>query len=234
MSLGIADAKTMTVPQDNGSEYEVNAETFVFVPTGKKSENRMMMKMKLAAISGITAAMFAVTSVQAIPINGTVSMGGEVNLNNSSLSSATSVTSWPLVYVVADSGSFGSIGAFTSVAMSSTPWIFSPAPGVGLNDLWSVGGFTFDFSSDSVSTSGAFVDITGIGTISGNGYDATTFDWNLALEEPTTTGPTEFTFSAGAGAAAGGSTVPDGGLTVAFLGLALAGIEGLRRKLGKA
>ncbi|HEY1787221.1 MAG TPA: VPDSG-CTERM sorting domain-containing protein [Verrucomicrobiae bacterium] len=215
--------------QDNGSECEINARHSYSFQMAKISENRMTMK--LAAI--LAGAMFAVTSVQANPINGTIAMGGEVNLNSASLSTASSVSSWPLVYVVADSGAFNSISAFTLVNMSSSPWIFNPAPGVALNDLWNVGGFTFDFASDSVSQSGAFLDISGVGTISGNGYDATSFDWNLALEEPAT-GPSEFTFSAAAGASSGGSPVPDGGLTVAFLGLALAGVEGLRRKLSKA
>jgi hypothetical protein len=192
------------------------------------------MMMKLAAISGIVATMFAVTSVQANPVTGTIAMGGEANINSSSLSGATAVSSWPSVYVVADGGAFGSIAQFTMVNMSSSQWVFSPSPGVALNDLWNVGGFTFDFTSDTVTQSGAFLDITGLGTISGNGYDPTSFDWNLALEQPTTTGPMEFTFSAAAVASGGGSSVPDGGLTVAFLGLALAGVEGLRRKLSKA
>lgn len=194
------------------------------------------MRMKLAGISSLVAVMFAVASVQAIPITGTIEMGGEANLDSTSLSSATSVSSWPLVYVVADSGAFSSVGAFTLVNMSPSPWIFSPAPGVALNNLWNVGGFEFDFSSDSITQSGAFLDVTGTGTISGNGYDPTSFTWNLALEQPSTTGPMQFTFSAGAQASAGGGSgsVPDGGLTVAFLGVAMAGVEGLRRKLGKA
>jgi hypothetical protein len=191
------------------------------------------MMMKLATIFGV-ATVFAATSVQALPISGTISMGGELNLNTSDLSTATSVSSWPLVYVVADSGSFGSVSTFSMVNMASTPWVFSPQPGIALNNLWNVGGFQFDFASDTVSQSGTFIDITGTGTMSGNGYDPTSFNWNLSLEQPTTTGPSEFTFSAAAGASAGGNSVPDGGLTVAFLGLALAGVEGLRRKLSKA
>lgn len=198
------------------------------------------MTLKLAGIIGVVAAMVVVTSVQAVPINGTIAMGGELNLNTSSPSTATAVTGFPLAYVVADSGSFGSINAFTIVNMSPTPsnpWIFAPQPGAAFGNLWNVGGFQFDFASDTVTQSGAFLDITGTGTmtctISGSNYDPTSFDWNLALEQPTTTGPMEFTFSAAAGASAGG-TVPDGGLTVAFLGLALAGVEGLRRRLQKA
>lgn len=192
------------------------------------------MKTKLSVISGVAAVMLATATVPAIPITGTISMGGEANLNSSDLGTATAVSSWPLVYVVADSGSFGSIGALTMVNMSSSPWTFSPAPGQPLSDLWNVGGFTFDFQSDSVSQSANFLNISGIGTISGNGYDSTSFEWNLAAESPVTGGPMEFTFSATAGPTGGGSPVPDGGFTVAFLGLALAGIEGLRRNLTKA
>src|SRR5215469_15814188 len=195
------------------------------------------MTIKLAATSGIVAAMLAVASVQAVPISGSIEMGGELNLDNATLSSATQVTSWPLVYVVADSGSFGSISPLSLVTMSSSPWVFSPAPGVALNNLWSVGGFTFNFSSDTVSVSGNFLDISGTGTITDTSADSAAFNWNLSLEQPTTGGPMEFTFSAGAQAASGGGPggdVPDGGLTLVLLGIAFAGIEIFRRKLGKA
>jgi VPDSG-CTERM motif len=194
------------------------------------------MTMKLAATSGIVAAMLAVASVQANPISGSISMGGELNLDSSSFSSATQVTSWPLVYVVADSGSFSSVAPLSLVSMSSSPWIFSPAPGVALNNLWSVGGFTFSFASDTVTASGPFLDISGTGTISDTSNDSSSFVWNLSLEQPTTGGPTEFTFSAGTQAGGGGGTgeVPDGGLTLAMLGIAFAGIEIFRRRLGKA
>ena len=189
------------------------------------------MKTKLAVIFGGVVAMF-VASVQATPITGSIALGGMANLN----SQDTAVTSWPFVYVVADSGSFSSISSYTMVNMTSSLWTFSPAPGASLSDAWNVGGFTFNFLTDSSTHSGNFIDITGTGTISAAGYAATTFDWTLAAENPTVGGSAEFTFSATAGAPAGGSgqSVPDGGLTVAFLGLALAGVEGLRRTLIKA
>ena len=195
------------------------------------------MRMKLAPIFGMVTAILAVASVHANPISGTISMGGELNLDSASFSSATEVTSWPLVYVVADSGSFTSVTPLSLVTMSSSPWVFSPAPGVALNDLWTVGGFTFDFASDTVTVSGNFLDISGTGTITDSADDSGAFDWNLSLEQPTTGGPTEFTFSAAAGAAPGGGTggeVPDGGFTLVLLGIAFAGIEVFRRKLGKA
>ena len=193
-----------------------------------RSEN--FMKTKLAVIFGAVAAMLTAASVQALPITGSIALGGMANLN----SQETTVTSWPFVYVVADSGSFGSINPYSMVNMTSSAWQFSPAPGKALSDAWNVGGFTFNFLSDSVSQSGNFLDLTGTGTISASGYATTTFDWTLAAE--TSGSSAQFTFSATAGAPAGttGGQVPDGGLTVAFLGLALAGVEGLRRTLIKA
>ena len=192
------------------------------------------MNTKLAVISGVAAAMLAAASVQAIPITGSIALGGSANLN----SQDTSVSSWPFVYVVADSGSFGSVNPYTMVSMTSSSWTFSPTPGQSLADAWNVGGFTFNFLTDSATQSGKFLDITGTGTISAAGYTTTTFTWTLAAETPASGGSSEFTFAATAGAPAGGTSsgqpVPDGGLTVAFLGLALAGVEGLRRTLVKA
>jgi len=188
------------------------------------------MKNKLAVIIGGIAAMLAAASVQATPITGSIALGGIATLN----SQETAVTGWPFVYVLADSGSFNSVNSYTLVNMTSSLWTFSPSPGTALSDAWNVDGFTFNFLTDSSTQSGNFLDITGTGTISASGYATTTFDWTLASE--TVDGLAEFTFTATAGAPAGGNgqPVPDGGLTVAFLGLALAGIEGLRRTLIKA
>jgi hypothetical protein len=195
------------------------------------------MRKIWATLFGTVAAVAVTTTVSAIPITGTLSMGGEANFDNSDLSQATSVTSWPLVYVVAASGagtSFSIVPSISLVNMSTASWVFAPQPGDILSDLWNVDGFQFDFQSDTVSFSNNFLKIVGFGTISGNGYDPTAFEWTLSAENPTTGGPTQITFSATAEPNSNGSPVPDGGLTVAFLGLALAGLEGLRRKLSKA
>jgi hypothetical protein len=195
---------------------------------------RNFMTKNWATLCGTIAAIAMTTAVQAIPITGTISMGGEANFDNGDLNSATSVTSWPLVYVVADSSAFSTVADFTLVNMSSSPWVFSPAPGAALSDLWNVGGFQFDFQSDTINESQNFLTIIGFGTISGNGYDSTPFEWELSAENPTTGGPAQITFSATAEPSSNGSPVPDGGMTMAFLGLALAGMEGMRRKLRKA
>lgn len=192
------------------------------------------MSKNWSLLCGIVAAVAVTTAVQAIPISGTISMGGEANLDNSDLSMATTVESWSVAYVVADSGSFSSVPDFTLVNMTA-PWNFE------LNSppfQWTAGNFTFAMSSDSVTQSTDFLTVIGFGTITDptDGYDATSFQWEISAEEPTTGGPIQFTFSATATPTSNGSgnDVPDGGLTVALLGLALAGIEGMRRKLSKA
>ena len=188
------------------------------------------MKMKVAGISGIVAAMLAVVSVQAIPITGSIFMGGEATLNNNE----TAVTGWPFVYVIAGSGAFNSIPAFTVVNMSASQWVFSPQPGQPLNNLWTVGSFSFNFEGDTVSQNGNFLNIDGYGTITSTNpnYSTTDFTWNLTAED--LCGTVDFLFGASTGSNGGGSgdnSVPDGGLTLVLLGLGLGGIEILRRNL---
>lgn len=194
------------------------------------------------AIAGVIAAMSMTPAVQAEYINGTISMQGLANLadangNPASISSATEVQFVPgFVQVGADGGDFGNVPLYSTVTMS-TPWIFNPS--TPLASLWSVTDtsgytFTFDVASDSFTQSSDSLNIIGVGTISSSNpdYDPTTFDWSIYFEDPPSGGPVEFNFSAYT-TQTEAQTVPDGGLTVAFLGLAFAGVECLRRKLGK-
>lgn len=177
-------------------------------------------------VVGFIAAIAMTVTVQAMPITGDISMNGLADLNSPDVSTATEVMSWPDVFVGADSGAFSSVALYASVTMTA-PWVFIPS--TPTSSLWSVGGFTFDLTSDSVTQQGDFLDVTGYGTISSTNslYSTTAFTWNFSTENPPPGGPVEFVFSAYT------QQVPDGGLTVAFLGLAFAGLEGLRRKLNK-
>src|SRR5580698_2006999 len=157
------------------------------------------MKKNWATLCGIVAAVAVTTVVQAVPISGTIAMGGEATLDNNDLSLATTIESWPSAYVVAGSGSFMNVPQLSSVAMTA-PWNFeinSPA------FVWSVKDstgdtFTFTMGSDSVSQSTDFLTIIGFGTIadSADSYDPTAFQWELSDEDPTTGGASQFTFSA--------------------------------------
>jgi hypothetical protein len=126
----------------------------------------------------------------------------------------------------------GNTGDFSGIAMNTpatfgAPWIFSPStPTPG---LWSVGPFTFDLlSSNIVTQNPGELTVTGSGIVSANGFDPTAMDWSFTTQS--SSGRTRLVFSF----SANGMAVPDGGSAVALLGIALTGIEGLRRKLRPA
>ncbi len=73
-----------------------------------------------------------------------------------------------------------------------------------------------------------FVTAGGTGMISGNGFTATLGTWSFSTQDPGTGNPPTFSFSAGTNA------LPEGGTTLALLGIAVIGVELLRRKFAVA
>jgi len=167
---------------------------------------------------------------QATAITGDIQFAGEVAFDTHSLATATKVVTWFDVFhnagfssVTSGTGDFAGIAPGTSAAMAQ-PWIFNPS--TPTPSLWSVGGFTFDLLSSTVVTQNAStLVITGTGIVSGNGFDPTAMDWAFTTQSSGGKTRTTFSFSAN------GVAVPDGGSAVALLGLALTGIEVLRRRL---
>ena len=178
------------------------------------------------AIAFISCALFS-QQAQAVPITGDIVTGGQITFNGP-LVTATQVTHWFSAGTHNDGFSTvfavtGDLATFISVldeAQMAQPWDFgSGGPQAG---LWSVGGFTFDLASSTIVTQiPGFLNIEGVGTITGNGFDPTQAQFTLTV----TTLGSQLVFGAIT------NTVPDGGSAVALLGLALIGIEGLRRKL---
>jgi hypothetical protein len=122
------------------------------------------------------------------------------------------------------SGHFAWFVGVGDTATFSAPWSFTS----GLAMLWTVDGFTFDLIASSiVFQGGGFLSVSGTGTITGHGFTPTTGSWFFSAQDDPADGV--FSFSGGTQ-----GSVPDGGATVALLGLALAGIEGIRRKLKRA
>ena len=168
---------------------------------------------------------------QATAIQGNINFAGSVQFNTNSLATATQVTTWFDVFGNAGftsvapggTGDFAGIAPGTQATMAQ-PWIFNPStPTPG---LWSVGGFTFDLLTSTIVTQNAqFLSISGTGIVSGNGFDPTSMDWSFTTQSAGGKTRTTFSFSAN------GVAVPDGGMTVALLGIAFVGLEGLRRKL---
>jgi hypothetical protein len=155
-------------------------------------------------------------------INGTIQFGGSAHFDTNSLLTATTVMSWINTHV-----EDGATGDFSGIPMNTpatfgAPWVLStPRPG-----LWSVGGFTFDLLSATVVTQTAkTLFIEGTGIVTANGFDPTGMEWSFTTQSAGGITRSSFSFSAN------NVAVPDGGSAVALLGLALTGIEVLRRKL---
>jgi hypothetical protein len=117
-------------------------------------------------------------------------------------------------------------------ATFTAPWTFNSG---ALAGLWSVGGFTFDLTQSAIAFQGVigpseFLNVTGTGMLTGNGFTSTPGTWSFTSQFPgnsSTTGVVEFSFSAT------NVAVPDGGTTMALFGVSLLGLGAVRRKLCK-
>jgi hypothetical protein len=185
------------------------------------------MKKVILAILAVGALLSL--QAHATMITGSITFGGNVAFDTLSLATATQVSTWyggpgtanpGFSTVELDSGNFSGITPGTLATMAK-PWIFNPS--TATPNLWSVGGFTFNLATSMiVSQSSTFLNVTGNGTISGNGFTPTFGTWSF-----TSTGSgtqPQFGFVAS-------SSTPDGGSAVALLGIALTGIEGVRRMI---
>jgi hypothetical protein len=203
-----------------------------FLRQEQPNKTMKLSKVILAvlATSALSCALFS-QQAQAVPIQGNINFAGAVRFDTNSLATATRVVTWydsnnNAGFSSVQAGAtadFGAIAAGTQATMAQ-PWIFNPS--TPTPSLWSAGGFTFDLLSSTVVTQNAnFLIITGTGIVSGNGFDPTSMEWSFTAQSAGGKTRTIFSFSAN------GVGVPDGGSAVALLGLALTGIEVLRRKL---
>lgn len=186
----------------------------------------------------ISCALFS-QQAQAVPITGNITFAGTVTLDTASAGTATAVVAggWHgtgglgMPEVMSRDGSFTAFVALGApTTFTALQWNFN-SPGGQAGAFWSVGGFTFNLTASSIFSQGGFpatVTVIGTGIISGNGFTPTVGTWSFSSQDPAAGQPPVFSFSAATGA------VPDSGSTVAFLGLALAGVEALRRKMRTA
>ena len=183
-----------------------------------------------------------VTSLHAIPITGTISIGtaggGADWTGNGNVNTITTIISFGDAEVTSRTGSFATGGVANGAVVTMGQPLDFVAPFISIvNPLWSVnapgGVFSFTLAPPigitRISGGGLIPDtlrLDGMGTISGpaiDGFDVTTGGWTWSGQ---LNGTSTFTFS---------STtlpgVPDGGTTVALLGAALSGLALLRRRL---
>ena len=170
---------------------------------------------------------------QAAPIQGDMDLGGVVTYDTTSLATATRVNIWNSSIVLQRSGDFATFVAVGATPTMAAPWSFNsgtpaiPAPGPPTPMLWQVGGFTFDLSSSMVaSQSTTFLDVSGVGTITGNSFDSTPGTWSFNSTQADGSSNPTFSFQANSAAVPEASPLALFGMGV----LGLIGQQALRRK----
>ena len=188
-------------------------------------KNRSSKTISVFFALGLISCAFGVQQAQAA---GVITFAGGAELGDldgnpvNSVNDATQVIGWldeggnrPTVQSV--SGVFAQFAQVGDFVDFTPTWSFDSG---SITAFWQVDGFTFDLIASQITyQDNGFVSVWGTGTITGNGYTAPG-TWRFSTQDDPSNGV--FSFSA--------STVPDGGATVALLGLALAGIEVIRRK----
>ena len=177
-----------------------------------------LLKLALAVL----AAALVTSGAQAAMVDGAITFAGGAKFDTNSLATATRVTLFKNVKVMSEDGDFTGIVSDDDAVTMAVPYIFTPSTATPA--LWSVDGFTFDLDGSVVVLQNAdFLLISGTGTITGNGFDPTPGTWSFTAQSPTADGVFSFSSS-------DGFRAPDGGSTVALLGLGLTGIWMIRRK----
>jgi VPDSG-CTERM motif len=191
----------------------------------KDNRDMKLMKPLLATLSALVVASGLALSAQAGQINGDIDFAGEVTFDTTSLSTATMVTAWHMAIVSGTSGDFGSVADGTHVTFV-TPYVFNPPTAYA--SLWTVGGFTFELVNSSIDLqTNKFLNISGSGFVSGNGFDRTPGTWSFQSNQSNGGTSQQFSFAANSTAIPG---VPDSGSTVALLGVAFMTVSMLRAK----
>lgn len=152
------------------------------------------------------------------PITGSIDFGGVVTFDTTSLATATRVNLWNSSFVLQDSGDFATFVSPGANATMASPWIFNPS--TATPSLWSVGGFKFDLSSSIVvQQTPTFLNVTGTGTISGNGFLPTPGTWSFTSSNSNGSNNATFGFQAQSAP----NPVPEPG-TIGLFALGAAGV----------
>src|SRR5882724_5040332 len=179
--------------------------------------------LTLLIIGLVSCGLFS-QQAQAVPINGGISLAGVYASNTGNLNTATAFTSFS-AFTTSVSGNYTGIPFATSVTMN--PFSFNPFSSA-VTPLWtfmSAGStYSFDLTLLSLTQQGNnTLTLNGTGTLHITNFDPTPGTWVFTANQLSDT----FSFSSSNGAVG----APDSGSAVALLGIALAGIEGVRRAL---
>jgi|GraSoiStandDraft_24_1057298.scaffolds.fasta_scaffold173458_1 hypothetical protein len=178
--------------------------------------NRPTKSLNLLAC-GVLALSSLLSKVEASLIEGGIAFTGAATPDNSNLTQASQITFGATTVDGDGWGSFENILDGTSVNMYS-PLKINPVD-LPNEALWTVGGFSLMLTSLTVDTAHSSANallLSGIGTLSGNGFEDTPGDWQATI---TTAGsPATFSWSAISGPV---ESVPDNGETAILLGSGL-------------
>ena len=193
------------------------------------------MKKMLVTLVGAVAVLALVQTVQGVPITGAIGFAGNANLNTGTAATATTVVSWsgaftPNPVVQSVSGAIAGIIPAQTQIVFAAPWNFTVSSAI--TPFWNVlgtPGINFQLLSSQfvrgILGGNPYVAIAGTGILNATGYDATTWNFSVTFQDPSTVPANQtFTFSASQ------ASVPDGGTTVMLLGAALSGMALIKRK----
>ena len=163
-----------------------------------------------------------------MPITGGISLAGGYTTNTGDVDTATAFASFPFVLVIGVSGSYTGVGTgLSSPSVTMNPFTFNPFNGP-ITPLWTFmsAGSTYSFDLTALTSilqpGDDTLTLKGTGTLHITNFTDTVGSWVFTANQAGDT----FSFSSSNAAAA-----PDSGSAVALLGVALAGIEGVRRAL---
>jgi hypothetical protein len=167
-------------------------------------------------------------TVHATAITGTIGFSGVAQLDGNSVTDSSEVLSWGANNVGITSGSFAGVSG--SVTFGNVPWLFTSAE----TSFWTVGGFTFNLLTSTVTTPilgpqgyyGLTIFLSGTVTSSNPSLSPTAFAGSFSIQDPAVGGNGSFSYTESMSF----SSVPDGGTTALLLGSALSGIALIRRK----
>lgn len=188
---------------------------------------RTIRTVTMAAIGVVMIA----GSALALPINGTISFYGHVNLTGYGVNQNPFLNATGIHFLDAKTDLYGSSGIFTSIpdaqAVTYADFLFRPDLTSSITPLWTltVNGttFSFDLSTVTVTATATSLSLHGTGILKASGYEDTVGVWDLTTQS----GTARLSFSASS------APVPEPG-TIMLLGSGLLGLALYGRRRIKA
>lgn len=176
--------------------------------------------MKITStIAAAFAAIALASTAHAAKIAGKIDFGVTATLNTNNLGTATQVATWNNTFVTLGTLDFQPVEGFA--ATFTNGWNFNS----GISPLWTVGGFTFNLGSAVVTQqSPTFLNVVGSGKITKLGFDETDGTFSFSITNQGGGDAQRFSFVSSTS-----TPVPDGGTSVALLGLSILGLGGVSR-----